>query len=85
MRLSLAQSRQEPRSGPLVGARVGRYATTAPAVDKSARARTELRPVELLADAEPSEYFAEQIIGGKLACDRSERRLRQPQFFGEEF
>ena len=54
-------------------------------VDKPARALAELRRVGLLSDAESSEYFAEQIIGGKLAGDRSERGLRQPQFFGEEF
>ena len=39
----------------------------------------------LLADAERTENFTQQIVGRKRARDFSQRGLRQPQFFGKEF
>src|SRR5688572_15986829 len=44
-----------------------------------------LRNRGLFSDAEPREDFAQQIIGAEFASDAAERRMRQAQFFGEEF
>ena len=43
------------------------------------------RQVRLFADAETSEYFAQQVIRREFAGDRSERQLGQTQLFSEEF
>ena len=39
----------------------------------------------LFANAKPTEYHAQQIIGGKFACDFAARVLREAQVFGKQF
>ena len=39
----------------------------------------------LFSDAESAEYFAQQLVGGKSAGDRSECALGKAQFFRKQF
>lgn len=46
------------------------------------RARGRRGATVLLADAEPAENYAEQVVGTELAGDAGELVLREPQFLG---
>ena len=46
--------------------------------------RAVLGSAALLADAEPAEDHAEQVVGTELAGDAGELVLRQPQFLGKQ-
>jgi hypothetical protein len=37
----------------------------------------------LLADAKAREYVAKQLVRGDLACDFTQRQLRESQFLGK--
>jgi hypothetical protein len=39
----------------------------------------------LFANAKAAEYHAQQIIGGKFACNFAARVLREAQVFGKQF
>ena len=43
------------------------------------------RPLLLFADAKPSEYFSEKIVGRKLAGDPAKGLLRETHFFCKQF
>src|SRR5260221_13097305 len=49
-----------------------------------ARRRARAARARSLADAEPAEDLAEQIVAAELACDRGERLVRRAEVFGEQ-